>query len=406
MRLSTAMFNDAVVSEMLKDQSALAKTQSQMSTGKMVNTAADNPTAAVGILTLSNTNAQLQQYIANGQSANTRLSLQEQALSDATTSMQSIRDLVVQANSGTNSPSAYRAIATQIQQLEDQLQGIANRQDAQGDFLFSGFSTGSQPFVRGTTGSMQYVGDSGSRTIQLDATTSIQLGDPGSAIFMGVPTGNGTFTTSAGAGNAGTAVVDPGSVTDRNAWVAGQYTISFTDSTHWQVADGAGAPVTDANGQPVRGVYNGSSGTVGFNGIQVGLSGSPAAGDTFAVNPAGREGVFDTLDRIVTTLNGAGNGVGWRAKLSSALGGTLKQLDQGSEQVVTATSNAGARLSLISGMHTTLNARSSAVSTQISQLGDVDYVKATAMYSQQYLALQAAQASFAQLGQLSLFKYL
>ena len=80
MRLSTAMFNDAVVSEMLKDQSALAKTQSQMSTGKMVNTAADNPTAAVGILTLSNTNAQLQQYIANGQSANTRLTLQEQLM--------------------------------------------------------------------------------------------------------------------------------------------------------------------------------------------------------------------------------------------------------------------------------------------------------------------------------------
>jgi len=57
-------------------------------------------------------------------------------------------------------------------------------------------------------------------------------------------------------------------------------------------------------------------------------------------------------------------------------------------------------------MQTTLNARSTTVSSQISSLGDVDYVKATALYSQQYLALQAAQASFAQVGQLSLFKYL
>ena len=46
------------------------------------------------------------------------------------------------------------------------------------------------------------------------------------------------------------------------------------------------------------------------------------------------------------------------------------------------------------------------MSTQISKLGDTDYVKATALYSQQYLALHAAQASFAQIGQLSLFKCL
>jgi hypothetical protein len=43
---------------------------------------------------------------------------------------------------------------------------------------------------------------------------------------------------------------------------------------------------------------------------------------------------------------------------------------------------------------------------QISNLKDVNYVAATALYSQQYLALQAAQASYAQIGQLSLFKYL
>ena len=280
MRLSSSMFNGSVVTEMLRDQSALALTQQQLSTGKSVNTPADNPAAAVQILGLTNTNSQYQQYITNGQSANTRLTLQEQALADATTTMQSIRDLGVQANSGTNNASDNKAIATQIQSLEGQLQGIGNRQDAQGDYLFSGYATSAQPFVRGSAGSMQYVGDSGARTIQLDASTSVALGDPGSSIFMGVPTGNGVFTTAAGASNTGAAIADTGSITNRSAWVPGQYTISFSDASHWSVSDSSGKPVTDASGNPVQGTYDGKGGTVAFNGIQVGISGAAAAGDT------------------------------------------------------------------------------------------------------------------------------
>jgi flagellar hook-associated protein 3 FlgL len=406
MRMSSSMLNDAAVNAMLQDQALLAKTQNQLATGKSVNTPADNPVAAVQILALNNANSQYQQYLANGQSANTRLTLQEQALSDSTTTLQSIRDLVVQANSGTNNPSDLKAIATQVQSLAQQLQSIGNRQDAQGDYLFSGYSTGVQPFVRGSSGTMNYVGDSGARSIQLDSGTSVQLGDPGSAVFMGVTTGNGTFSTAAGSANAGTGVIDTGSVTSLGAWVPGQYTISFSDASHWQVTDGAGNPVTDASGNPVTGTYDGSSGSIGFNGIQVGISGAPAAGDRFSVSPSGRESVFDTLDRLAASLNSAASGSASNAQLSSALGSTLQQLDQAASQVSTVTSNVGARLALISSTATALNSQSTAVATQISNLGDLDYVRATALYSQQYLALQAAQASYAQIGQLSLFKYL
>ena len=406
MRMSTSMINEAAVNAMLQEQSNLAKTQNELATGKSVNTPADNPVAAVQILELSNSNAQVQQYVANGQSANSRLTLQEQALSDSTTTLQSVRDLVVQANSGSNSSSDFKAIATQIQSLEQQLQGIANRQDQQGDYLFSGYSTGTQPFARGSSGAMSYVGDSGTRSIQLDSGTSVQLGDSGSAIYQGVSTGNGTFTTSVAPANTGTGVVDTGGVTSRAAWVAGHYTITFTDASHWQVTDGAGNPVTDASGNPVTGTYNGTAGSVAFNGIQVGISGAPAVGDTFTVSPSGKESIFDTLDRLVSALNNTGSGSAAHAQLSSALGGSLQQLDQSLAQVSRVTSNVGARLALIGTTATALNTQSTTVAGQISNLSDVNYVATTALYSQQYLALQAAQASFAQIGQLSLFKYL
>jgi flagellar hook-associated protein 3 FlgL len=407
MRLSTSMINDAAVSAILQDQASLARTQTQLSSGKSVNTPADNPVAAVQILALNNVSSQYQQYLSNGQSATTRLNLQEQALSDSTTTLQSIRDLVVQANSGINNPSDYRSIATQVQSLELQLQGIANRQDALGDYLFSGYSAGTQPFVRSATGTMSYVGDSGARVIQLDSGTSVQLGDPGSSIYMGITTGNGTFTTGAGNANTGTGVVDAGSVTNPASWVPGQYTITFTDATHWAVRDSSGNAVTDASGTPVTGTYSaGSGGTISFDGIQVGITGAPAAGDTFVVSSSGKESVFDTLDRLVSNLKSASGSAASRAQLSSSLGGSLQQIDQALAQVSKVTSNVGARISLISTTATALNNQSTSVATQISKLGDVDYVKATALYSQQYLALQAAQSSYAQIAQLTLFKYL
>ena len=407
MRMSTSMLSSLSVNAILEQQSALSKTQDQISTGKRVNTPADDPVAATQIAQLTSTQSQYTQYASNGQTATTRLNYETQALADSTTTLQSIRDLVVQANNSSNNPSDLKSIATQVKSLESQLQGIANTQDAQGEYLFSGYSSDTQPFVRGSAGSVSYLGDTGARSVQLDSTTSVQQGDPGSSVYMNIPAGNGTFTTAATAGNSGTGVIDTGSVTNSAAWVSGQYTVTFTDATHWAVTDGSGNPVTDGSGNPVVGTYDPTQGgTVAFDGIQVGISGAPAAGDTFKVSPSGSVSVFDTLDKLANTLNNASSSSAARAQLSTALGGTLQQLDQAMNQVSKVNSQVGARINLISSMATSLTARKTSVTTQISNLGDLDYVSATAKLSQEYIGLQAAENSYAQIAQLSLFKYL
>lgn len=394
------MLNQSAVNGILQDETALSNTQNQLSSGKSVNTPADNPVAAVQLLQLNNTNSQYQQYISNGQSANTNLSLEEQALSSSTSTLQSIRDLVVQANSASNNSSDLQNIATQISALESQLLGTANSQNAQGEYLFAGYSTGTQPFVRGSSGAMTYVGDSGAKSVQLNSGTSVQTGDPGSAVYMNVPTGNGTFTTAATPTNAGTGVVDSGSVTNPSVWVRGQYTIKFTDATDYTVTNGAGATVAS-------GTYNSANGgEIAFDGIQVGITGAPAAGDTFTVSPSTTQSVFSTLDKLVSSLNNAGSSPAGRAQLSSALGGSLQQLDQALNQVSNVTTNVGSRISLISSVNNSLTSASTTVSTQISSLSGLDYAAATSQYSQEYVALQAAEQSYADINQLSLFKYL
>jgi len=75
-------------------------------------------------------------------------------------------------------------------------------------------------------------------------------------------------------------------------------------------------------------------------------------------------------------------------------------------QVSTVTSNVGSRISLISSVNDTLSSATVTIQTQISNLSSLDYAAATSQYSQEYVALQAAEQSYADINQLSLFKYL
>jgi flagellar hook-associated protein 3 FlgL len=70
------------------------------------------------------------------------------------------------------------------------------------------------------------------------------------------------------------------------------------------------------------------------------------------------------------------------------------------------TTSVGSRISLISSVNNTLTSATTTLATQISNLSDLDMAAATAQYSQEYIALQAAEQSYADINQLSLFKYL
>jgi flagellar hook-associated protein 1 FlgK len=81
--------------------------------------------------------------------------------------------------------------------------------------------------------------------------------------------------TSAATANSGNASIDAGSVPNTAAWVRGDYTLSFTSATTWQVTDAASTVVAG-------GSYT-SGAPISFNGVQVTLSGTPASGDSFQV---------------------------------------------------------------------------------------------------------------------------
>ncbi len=398
MRIATTTIYQLATQALLNQQAALAKTQNQVATGKRVQTPADDPVAAVQLHELARAQAQYQQYDKNSIAVTGRLQLEEQALADSGTVLQRARELVVQANTATLNDSDRKSIATELKSRLDELLSIGNRKDANGEYLFAGYSSAAQPFARGASGSVQYFGDSGARRLEVEPGLQVQDSDPGSQLFMNIPAGNGLFVTSASSGNTGSGVIDAGSIVSRAAWVAGTYTLSFSTPTTWQANDSGGALIATGN-------YS-SGGVIAFNGVQVGINGVPAAGDKFTVSSAGTQDAFTTLDGIITALQSGASGDAQRAQFNSALNGSLQQLDQANDQLLNVRAQVGARLSMLQDSDSTRSAQLVDLESAAGQLGGLDYAAAVSKMSQQYMGLQAAQQSFASIGKLSLFNYL
>lgn len=398
MRISTATIYQLATRALLDQQAALAKSRDQIATGKRVLTPADDPVAAVQIDQLTNAQAQYEQFAKNSVTVTGRQQLEEQALADANTVLGRARELVVQANNATLSDNDRKSIATELKARLDELMSIGNRKDSNGEYLFAGYSGATQPFARGASGAVQYFGDSGTRGVQVDAGLQVQDSDPGSALFMNIPAGNGLFVTGANSANTGSGVIDTGSINSRASWIAGSYTVSFTSPAAWQVSDSGGATVAS-------GSYT-SGGAIAFNGVQIGISGQPASGDRFTVASAGTQDVFSTLDGIITALGSGASNDTLRAQFNSTLNGSLQQLDQASEQLLNVRSQLGARLSILSDTDSSRQSQLTDLQTASGALGSLDYAAAVSKMSQQYVGLQAAQQSFASIGKLSLFNYL
>jgi flagellar hook-associated protein 3 FlgL len=394
MPISTLTFQTNAVEQMDALEASLSQTQSELSTGLQLQNAADNPSAMTEVNQLNAELSASQQYVSNGTAGTTNLQLETSALTNATTALQSARDLAVEANNSALSATDRQNIATQLQQLQQTLLSQANATDANGDYLFAGTATGAQPFVQNGS-SVSYLGNDQVNQLQISANQSISAGDTGGSVFMNLPAGNGTFTTAVGTNNTGSASIDPGSVTDPSAWVPGTYTISFTSPTAYQVTNSAGTVVSS-------GAYT-SGNAIAFQGIETTVSGTPAAGDTFTVAPAGKASVFSTLSGLISTLNSSNLS---SAQITTQIGGALQQIDTALNNLDDVQASVGGRLNAITSAGTSAQTQQTNIQATVSKLSDVDYASAVTQLSTQELALQAAQESYASIAKLSLFNYL
>jgi len=395
MRIATTTFQNDAVSQMDALQAAMGRTQQDLSTGQKVRSAADNPT---GMAQVNQMNVQISastQYVTNSNTAQTNLQLEGQALTDASNVMQSVNSLAIEANNTAMTAAQRQNIASALQQDLQALTSIANRTDSAGNYLFGGYASGTQPFTQ-SGNTISYSGSNAVIQVQISENQSLSTGDTGATAFMNIPSGNGTFVTAAAATNTGTASISPGTMTDPSQWVPDTYTIQFTDPTDYQVTDSSGTVISS-------GKYA-TGDAIAFNGAQVPVNGTPAAGDQFTVSsPAGTTSAFAAISNMIGALNSTTLNNG---QLTTAINNALQQVNNSITNFSNVSASVGARLNAITTAQSSAKTNQTNLQINISSITDTDYAAATAQLSTEELALQAAMQSYASMANLSLFQFI
>lgn len=403
MRISTNQFYQSGLNSILDQQNALNRTQEQISTGIKVTKPSDDPVATISIINLEQEIALTERYNKNVDIAVANLSVEERTLQSVTDTLQRVRELILSGGNATYGDRERDSLAVEMEELLGQITGLANFKNAAGDYMFSGYSINVTPFTQDPSGQYIYNGDQGVRNAQVSTSTQIAMNDSGYAVFQNIRSGNGDFVTNTNAGNTGTGVISVGSVVDRFSYVSDSYDINIVD-----LGGGAlGYDVIDSGGGTVvSGAPYVEGGDINFNGISVELSGTPAIGDTFSLAPSSRQDLFTTIQDAISALRTTVNIPADTAQMNNNLQNALVNLDRAMENIGSIQAEVGTRLNVAENQ-TLINTDFILTSKiTLSKVRDLDMAEAITDLNIRKIALEAAQASFVRVQNLSLFNFL
>ena len=140
MRITNNMMIDRSLRDINANLNRLDKTQRDISTGKRIHRPSDDPTAMARALVLRNNLAQNEQYKKNVEYAEGHLAVTDSTLGQVTDALQRLRQLAVQASSGHLRDEDKGAIATEVDQIREELRALGNTQ-FNGRYIFGGIKT-------------------------------------------------------------------------------------------------------------------------------------------------------------------------------------------------------------------------------------------------------------------------
>jgi len=397
MRISTSHIFNQNLSAMLTQQTEMGRTQLQVSTGKKILNPSDDPAASVQILNLQREISLTDQYQANADKAENKLSIEEGSLKSATELVQRIRELAIQGLNDSNTQNDRTTLAAEISQLNEQLLTLANTRDSNGDYIFSGFSNDIQPY---STVGASYAGDSGQRNMQVGPGVLIATNDAGNEIFESRHVQTAVTDNNAGPPSSG--VLNIISVGSDHA-IPSAIDIDFSTGPDTLTVTMGGTPyaVTPyVAGQEISLKQLDPS----LPDFTVSMDGTLANGDSYQMNTqvTPNQTIFSTINDFVTALSSDAVS----ANDSPNDGDFLINITASLETIVNAQSEIGSRLNAVEQQREVSSGISFAVEKTLSQLKDLDYASAISKLSLQTLGLQAAQQSFSRVQNLSLFNFL
>ncbi len=174
MRITTARAYDNVINSLQERQRNLQTTQEQLTSGKRVNRASDDPVAVARAERSLDAITRAGAHQRALEAARTATQLTESALGDASELMQQSREAMMAAGNPTYTDGERASLVQSLKNLRNQLLSVANRGDGTGSYLFGGQGSTTPPFADGA-GGVVYQGSAGDTMVASNESLSTSL---------------------------------------------------------------------------------------------------------------------------------------------------------------------------------------------------------------------------------------
>lgn len=181
MRVTQSMLTNNMLSNLSSSYEKMAKLQEQVSSQKKFSKPSDNPVAAMmGMGYRTNLN-QIGQYQSNIAEATNWIDSTDDAITEAVSAMQRIRELTVQGSNGTYEGEQLKNVSEEIKQLKEHLITLGDTQIG-GKYIFNGQDTNVRPSsIKDANGNTVY--GTGDINLEVFSGISLKINTDGSKIF-------------------------------------------------------------------------------------------------------------------------------------------------------------------------------------------------------------------------------
>jgi flagellar hook-associated protein 3 FlgL len=392
-------------------QTSLSNLQENLTSGKRVVRASDDPVSAAQAERSINRLARIQTEQRALETQRNAIAQAESALGDAIGLVQNFRELTVSAGSATLTPNDRVTIANQLQGLREQILEVANRKDTNGVPLLGALGSALAPFLGPLTSTPDYSfaglpGQTASTGVTIPGTLD------GDSAFMFDPQRDGVYYAALSAipndRQLTTTAITP---VDKSLVTGDNYTITFSavgpgatvgtstaTYTLTNTTTGAvSAPVTVPDYPSDKPV---TIAVADIPGLSFNITGNPANGDTITMQPT--PSMFSTLDSAIRDIRSAPNS---NAAIQ-AVGQALGNMDIGLERLHNMRGYAGELLNRADRITGDQEKRSVQLEGDRSRAEDLDMIQGISDFQNQQVGYEAALKSYAMVQKLSLFNFI
>jgi len=179
-RVTSQIIQRSTLSNLQTNLSSISRLQGQLSSGKKVDKASDDPAHAAQLMSLRGEQTRNSQYERNVQDATSWLSTTDSALQTASTTLRRVRDLVIQGGNTSLPQVAKDALAIEIKELRDGMLQTANT-TFMGRTVFAGTSAAGNAF---DTTTYQWTGNTDGRVDRVVADgADVRVDTDGTSAF-------------------------------------------------------------------------------------------------------------------------------------------------------------------------------------------------------------------------------